>query len=212
MCETYPTQKSDLLAALRESGWEVMSTETANLDWWADEQWVVESTWSPRGFRLVLSFLVDPNWEGNRRKGQGVWAIGVSGAPNNQGGGTPETVIPMIPNVNADDPDPDLGYSNVFDPNYVPYPGAYTNDTRCVSFFVEPGETEQFEIDNQYPGGEPRTIGYWKNWNTCTGGNQANTAAANGGPDAGWYILDDLLNDPGFTIGVLELGGLAQAN
>jgi len=75
-----------------------------------------------------------------------------------------------------------------------------------VNFFVEPGETEAFQIDNQFPGGEPRTIGYWKNWNTCTGGGQTATAAANGGPDAGWYILDDLLIDPGYTIGILQLG------
>ena len=64
-----------------------------------------------------------------------------------------------------------------------------------------------FQIDNQFPGGEPRTIGFWKNWNTCTGGGQADTAAANGGPEAGWYILDDLLNYPGYTIGILELDG-----
>jgi hypothetical protein len=61
--------------------------------------------------------------------------------------------------------------------------------------------------DDNSPGGEPRTIGFWKNWNTCTGGNQALTAAANGGPDAGRYLLDDLLQDPGYTIGKLQLDG-----
>jgi hypothetical protein len=123
------------------------------------------------------------------------------------GGGTADTIIPMVSNVNDDPVDPATGYSRVYDPNYVPSPGTYVNDTRCVNFVVGVGQTKEFSIDNQYPGGEPRTIGFWKNWNTCTGGNQWITAANNGGPDAGWYILDDLLNDPGYTIGILELGG-----
>jgi hypothetical protein len=76
-----------------------------------------------------------------------------------------------------------------------------------VNFVVEPGETLHFQIDNQFPGGEPRTIGFWKNWNTCTGGNQQYTARENSTPDEPWYILDDLLNDPGYTIGLLELDG-----
>jgi hypothetical protein len=95
--------------------------------------------------------------------------------------------------------------SNVYDPNYVAPPEQYSNDTRCVDFTVEVGETLNFQIDNRFPGGDPRTIGFWKNWNTCTGGNQAVTAAANGGPDEGWYILNDILNNPGITIGILEI-------
>jgi hypothetical protein len=121
-------------------------------------------------------------------------------------GGAPDTIIPIVANVNYDPVDGSLGYSRVFDPNYVENQQT-SNDERCVNFVVEVGQTKQFSIDNQYPGGEPRTIGFWKNWNTCTGGNQHLTAAANGGPDAGWYILDDLLNDPGYTIGTLLLEG-----
>ena len=86
------------------------------------------------------------------------------------GDGVPDTIIPMVAGVNNDPVGPD-GYSRVYDPNYVP-PGPFTNDTRCVNFVVEVGETLAFQIDNQFPGGEPRTIGYWKNWNTCTNGNQ----------------------------------------
>jgi hypothetical protein len=122
------------------------------------------------------------------------------------GDGIPDTIIPMVADVNNDPIDPETGYSRVYDPNYVAPPAQYTNDTRCVNFVVDPGETLAFQIDNRYPGGEPRTIGFWKNWNTCTGGNQWITAANNGGPEAGWYILDDLLNDPGYTIGTLVLG------
>ena len=123
------------------------------------------------------------------------------------GDGVPDTIIPMVAGVNDDPVDPLLGYSRVYDPNYVPPPGVFTNDTRCINFVAGVGETIVFSLDNQYPGGDPRTIGFWKNWNTCTGGNQPQTAAENGGPSAGWYILDDLLNNPGYTIGILQLDG-----
>jgi hypothetical protein len=43
------------------------------------------------------------------------------------------------------------------------------------------------------PGGNARTPGYWKNWNRCTGGNQVQTAAKNGGSAKGFWLLDDLL-------------------
>ena len=122
------------------------------------------------------------------------------------GDGNPDTIIPMVAGVN-NDPVGVAGYSRVYDPNYVAPPGTFTNDTRCVNFVVDVGETLAFQIDNQFPGGEPRTIGFWKNWNTCTGGNQRYNAANNGGPAEGWFILDDLLNNPGFTIGELQLMG-----
>jgi hypothetical protein len=50
-------------------------------------------------------------------------------------------------------------------------------------------------------GGEPRTAGYWLLWNSCAEGNKAGLAAANGGREAGWIILDDLLADPGILLG-----------
>ena len=121
--------------------------------------------------------------------------------------GVPDTIIPFFAGGNAP-PAGWSGYSNVYDPNYVAFPGTYTNDTRCVQFTVQPDQTLAFEINNSFPGGEPRTIGYWKNWNTCTGGNQANTAASNGGPAAGWYILDNLLNNPGYHLGPANGAGL----
>ena len=120
------------------------------------------------------------------------------------GDGVPDTIIPMVAGVNSDPVGPD-GYSRIYDPNYVAPPAEYTNDTRCVDFVVEAAEVLAFQLDNSHPGGDPRTIGYWKNWNTCSGGNQVETAAGNGGPDEGWFILDDLLNDPGFTLGTLLL-------
>lgn len=54
-------------------------------------------------------------------------------------------------------------------------------------------------------GGEPRSAGYWLIWNSCAPDNRSETAAANGGRAAGWFIMDDLLEDPGILVGPLEL-------
>ena len=65
--------------------------------------------------------------------------------------------------------------------------------TRCYDFSVAPAQVRAFEVDNSHPGGEPRTIGYWKNWNRCTSGNQSATAQKNGGAAAGFFLVEDLL-------------------
>ncbi len=85
------------------------------------------------------------------------------------------------------DPDPSCG---------VPLAG-YSNDTRCVNFrVVEPASTAVFTINNMPPpGGDQRTIGYWKNWNTCSGGNQQYTEGA--------FLLDHALSQ---WLGSLEIG------
>jgi hypothetical protein len=49
--------------------------------------------------------------------------------------------------------------------------------------------------------GEPRSSGYWVIWSSCGENNRAETAAANGGREAGWILLDDLLAIPGVTLG-----------
>lgn len=95
------------------------------------------------------------------------------------------TVVPYNPNADDDEPG-DVG-------------------NRCVdigdgtNISLEPGDTLHFVVDNQKPGGAPRTPGYWKNWNRCTGGNQQFTADANGGWEEGFWLLEDVL-DP-------EIGG-----
>ena len=96
-------------------------------------------------------------------------------------------------------------YSKLFDPAYVPYPGSSTNDGYCIKFVAAAGQQVALTIDNRQPTGDARTPGYWKNWNTCTGGNQAQTAAKNGGVAAGWYLLDDVLRLGAITIGNLKL-------
>jgi hypothetical protein len=47
------------------------------------------------------------------------------------------------------------------------------NSLLCVNFTVTAGETKVFTVDNTPPpAGLARTIGFWKNWSSCTGGNQ----------------------------------------
>ncbi|HET9242939.1 MAG TPA: hypothetical protein VFN99_05810 [Gaiella sp.] len=110
------------------------------------------------------------------------------------GDGVAETMVTPF-NPNAKDTPPESLGNQCFDF------GAGTSDPLAA------GGTLVFKIDNTFPGGQPRTIGYWKNWNTCTGGNQAATAAKNGGAAAGFFLLDDVLNDPGITIGSYTIPG-----
>jgi hypothetical protein len=67
---------SYLIEKLSEHGWRVIGRECDDLDWWADEIWTVESEWSPRGFTVFLTWLVDPQWDDHRPPGQAVWAVG----------------------------------------------------------------------------------------------------------------------------------------
>lgn len=49
--------------------------------------------------------------------------------------------------------------------------------------------------------GDPRPPAYWAVWNTCAADNRAALAAENGGRAAGWFLMDDLLADPGIQLG-----------
>jgi hypothetical protein len=80
-----------------------------------------------------------------------------------------------------------------------------TGEIQCFDFEAPHPDTQvtiTFDVNNSYPGGAPRTPGYWKNWNTCSGGKQAETAAKLGGTEEGVYLLDDLLPQ---TIGSFEI-------
>src|SRR5262245_16528941 len=77
------TQADQLTDRLTREGWRVIERETGQ-DWWLDELWIIESVWSPAGQRLWITFLVDPMHDGLRRKGEHVWAVGVTkSAPRN---------------------------------------------------------------------------------------------------------------------------------
>ena len=71
------TQRTELLNRLPEHGWRVAGEEE-DLEWWADEMWLLESVWSPVGSRAYVSLLVDPMAGPNRRKGEAVWAVTAS--------------------------------------------------------------------------------------------------------------------------------------
>jgi len=67
-------QRQGLLSTLEEHGWRIVSHEE-QLQWWADEMWLIESTWSPVGRLAYVTFLVDPQSQRDRKKGENVWAI-----------------------------------------------------------------------------------------------------------------------------------------
>lgn len=47
------------------------------------------------------------------------------------------------------------------------------NSVVCVNFIVTVGQPTTFTVNNSTPvGGPARTIGYWKNWSSCSGGKQ----------------------------------------
>ena len=86
-------------------------------------------------------------------------------------------------------------------PLYVVFNPSGDNSVVCTDFTVEPGETRSFSIDNRPPpGGLGRTIGFWKNWSSCSKGNQK-------------PVLDQTLakaEPSGITIGILTLHGSAS--
>jgi hypothetical protein len=59
-------------------------------------------------------------------------------------------------------------------------------------------------------GGEPRNTAYWALWNTCAPENRADVAKANGGREAGWFLMDDLIADPGIQIGDFRIDTCEQ--
>ena len=71
------TQRTELLNHLPEYGWRVSHSEE-NLEWWADEMWLLESLWSPAGLRVYITFMVDPMAAPSRKKGEAVWAVNAS--------------------------------------------------------------------------------------------------------------------------------------
>lgn len=72
------TPTNFLIDFLEMKGWEITDVQTENLEWWADEIWKLRSRWSPEGVSAFLTLLVDPQHDGNRKKGQFVWGVGCS--------------------------------------------------------------------------------------------------------------------------------------
>jgi hypothetical protein len=70
------TQKRGLQEALENAGWSIVEVVTINLDWWADEVWIVQQEQTER--TIFLTFVVDPVYDVVRKKGEGVWAVTAS--------------------------------------------------------------------------------------------------------------------------------------
>jgi hypothetical protein len=68
----------------------------------------------------------------------------------------------------------------------------------CLNFTLTAGEGKVFNIDNSRPGGGQRTIGYWKNWNTCSHDGAFVARAAK----TGNHLADEFLP---ITIGILNV-------
>jgi len=121
----------------------------------------------------------------------------------------------------------------VFNPNSMDNP-AQDLGNRCyeISGSVLPAneygdETPlvlHLHVDNTFPGGDPRTPGYWKNWNTCTGGGQQFTASENATDlnndgeitafdrvYSGWALLDDIIELFGISWGEFVLDNCINA-
>lgn len=88
-------------------------------------------------------------------------------------------------------------------PFYTVFNPSGDNSTVCTDFTVAVGETKSFTIDNQPPpGGLARTIGFWKNWASCS--------SSKGGQKP---VLDDTLAAAGghIAIGILDVDTCLEA-
>ncbi len=114
------------------------------------------------------------------------------------------------------------GWSSNWSINGVPVatydPHQFDNDPDMLGFFcvdigvdtdypLTAGGTLTFDVDNTRDGdGGQRTPGYWKNWSSCTNGNQYEHATI-GDPDGEFWALDELLALNVYELGSLMLGG-----
>jgi hypothetical protein len=67
--------KYKILTELQKYGWELSEVTDKDLDWWVDEHWRIKSVRENWGLEIYITFLVDPHWSGNRKKGQGIWKV-----------------------------------------------------------------------------------------------------------------------------------------
>ena len=113
----------------------------------------------------------------------------------------------------------DTNHDGVVDTVLTPYNPNATDlppqdlGNRCVDFgagtgvdLLSDGGTLLFQVNNTYTneGGEPRTPGYWKNWNRCTGGGRrkTQTAMAAGKPASGCWRMCSIRTSAGASPGM----------
>jgi hypothetical protein len=67
--------KKILLDALTGEDWELIEVDDYSHDWWCDEHWLIRSVRESWGIEVMIFFLVDPQTDFPRKKGEGIWAI-----------------------------------------------------------------------------------------------------------------------------------------
>jgi hypothetical protein len=77
---TMITQRNRIFELLPRYGWEVKNVEdhlrnSTGPDWFIDELGEVESVWSPKGLKVWVTFVVDPQISIERSKSECVWAV-----------------------------------------------------------------------------------------------------------------------------------------
>lgn len=67
---------------LLKGNWEIKAIDS-NSEWWDDEHWKIEYKYDA-SLSFFLCFIVDPMFEGQRKKGQGIYEVKASTIfPNN---------------------------------------------------------------------------------------------------------------------------------
>jgi len=61
---------------LLKENWEIKTIDS-NYEWWDDEHWKIEYKYDSK-LTFVLCFIVDPMFEGQRKKGQGIYEVKAS--------------------------------------------------------------------------------------------------------------------------------------
>ena len=92
-------------------------------------------------------------------------------------------------------------------PQYSVYNPSGDNSVVCTDFTVTSGQTKTFTLANTPPpGGMGLTIGFWKNWSSCTGGRQKpvldQTLASFAG--GGTYVGNLFVNSCKIAVNVLN--------
>lgn len=72
------TQQRGIQDELAEYGWEIVEKYDSNIEWWADEVWLLKSKQHSPDHLIHVTFVVDPQWDGPRNKGQGLYTVTAS--------------------------------------------------------------------------------------------------------------------------------------
>jgi hypothetical protein len=68
--------KYQIEQVLLKENWEIKTIDS-NYEWWDDEHWKIEYKYESK-LSFFLCFIVDPMFEGQRKKGQGIYEVKAS--------------------------------------------------------------------------------------------------------------------------------------